>query len=114
LTELTRIEQFRSHPWHGLSPGIDFPHTVQAYIEITPFDSVKYKIDKITGFLQVDWLQRFIEQFEHYFSTYRMIPGRPSPMVIREIYGVVHAQQVFHTAMNDCTARFRQPDRKDQ
>jgi inorganic pyrophosphatase len=27
---------------------------VHAYIEITPFDSVKYEVDKVTGYLRVD------------------------------------------------------------
>jgi inorganic pyrophosphatase len=31
---------------------------VQAYIEITPFDSVKYEIDKVTGYMRVDRPQR--------------------------------------------------------
>jgi len=31
---------------------------LQAYIEITPFDSVKYEIDKVTGYLRVDRPQR--------------------------------------------------------
>jgi len=31
---------------------------VQAYIEITPFDLVKYEIDKVTGILRVDRPQR--------------------------------------------------------
>ncbi len=45
---------FRAHPWHGLSIGKEAPDTVEAYIEITPFDAVKYEIDKETGYLRVD------------------------------------------------------------
>ncbi|NMB88666.1 MAG: inorganic pyrophosphatase, partial [Chloroflexi bacterium] len=30
------------------------PALVSAYIEITPFDPVKYEIDKVTGYLRVD------------------------------------------------------------
>jgi inorganic pyrophosphatase len=209
MTDLTRFDQFRSHPWHGLSPGIDPPHIVQAYIEITPFDSVKYEIDKVTGYLRVDrpqrsssqppalygfiprtycgplvaalspdvtqadgdpldicvlserpinrsevlvdavvlgglraidggvaddkiiavlyndniWgaadditdiPQRFVERLEHYFSTYKMIPGRPSTMVIQEVYGMAHAQQVVRAALDDYIARFGQSDRNNQ
>jgi inorganic pyrophosphatase len=51
--------KFRPHPWHGLSPGPNFPETVQAYIELTPTDGVKYEIDKISGYLKVDRPQRF-------------------------------------------------------
>jgi len=209
MTDLSKFDQFRAHPWHGLSVGMDPPHIVQAYIEITPFDSVKYEIDKVTGYLRVDrpqrsssqppalygfiprtycashvaalspevaqadgdpldicvlserpinrsevlvdavvvgglraidggvaddkiiavlyndniWgaadditdiPQRFVERLEHYFSTYKMIPGRPSTMVIREVYGVAHAEQVVRAAMDDYTARFGQSVRKDQ
>jgi inorganic pyrophosphatase len=209
MTDLSKFDQFRPHPWHGLSPGMDPPHIVQAYIEITPFDSVKYEIDKVTGYLRVDrpqrssaqppalygfiprtycgslvaalspevnqadgdpldicvlserpinrsevlvdavvvgglraidggvaddkiiavlyndniWgaadditdiPQRIVERLEHYFSTYKMIPRRPSTMVIREIYGVAHAQQVVRAAIDDYTARYSQSDRKDQ
>lgn len=44
----------RPHPWHGLEVGPDPPHTVYAFIEITPFDLVKYELDKETGFMMVD------------------------------------------------------------
>ncbi len=209
MADLSKFDQFRAHPWHGLSVGIDPPHIVQAYIEITPFDSVKYEIDKVTGYLRVDrpqrsssqppalygfiprtycashvaalspevaqadgdpldicvlserpinrsevlvdavvvgglraidsgvaddkiiavlyndniWgaadditdiPQRFVERLEHYFSTYKMIPGRSSTMVIREVYGVAHAEQIVRAAMDDYTARFGQSVRKDQ
>ena len=50
---------FRPHPWHGLLPGSDPPNLLQAYIEITPFDSVKYEMDKPTGYLRVDRPQRW-------------------------------------------------------
>ncbi|MEM1271010.1 MAG: inorganic pyrophosphatase [Bacteroidota bacterium] len=48
----------RPHPWHGLDPGPHPPTVVHAYIEITPFDLVKYEIDKSTGYLRVDRAQR--------------------------------------------------------
>lgn len=46
--------RWRPHPWHGLSTGPDPPRLVTAYIEITPFDLVKFEIDKVTGYLRVD------------------------------------------------------------
>lgn len=52
------FEHWRPHPWHGLAPGSDPPRLLQAYIEITPFDSVKYEIDKETGYLRVVRPQR--------------------------------------------------------
>lgn len=50
--------RWRPHPWHGLDAGPDPPRVVNAYIEITPFDLVKYEIDKTTGYLHVDRPQR--------------------------------------------------------
>jgi inorganic pyrophosphatase len=46
--------EWRPHPWHGISAGRQPPIFVNAYIEITPFDGVKYEIDKETGYLKVD------------------------------------------------------------
>lgn len=50
--------RWRPHPWHGLEVGKNPPHIVHAYIEITPFDLIKYEIDKTTGYLRVDRPQR--------------------------------------------------------
>lgn len=50
--------RWRPHPWHGLEVGPKPPHVVHAYIEITPFDLVKYEIDKSTGYIRVDRPQR--------------------------------------------------------
>lgn len=50
--------RWRPHPWHGLDPGPAPPADVHAYIEITPFDLVKYEIDKASGYLRVDRSQR--------------------------------------------------------
>ncbi len=46
--------RWRPHPWHGLEIGEKAPDVVNAYIEMTPFDAVKYEVDKATGYLQVD------------------------------------------------------------
>jgi inorganic pyrophosphatase len=50
--------RWRPHPWHGLEAGPDAPRVVNAYIEITPFDLMKYEVDKATGYLRVDRPQR--------------------------------------------------------
>ena len=44
----------RPHPWHGLDVGPDVPNLLNAFIEITPFDPVKWEIDKASGYLKVD------------------------------------------------------------
>ncbi|MCK6508481.1 inorganic pyrophosphatase [Myxococcota bacterium] len=54
--------RWRPHPWHGLSVGPQPPRVVHAYIEITTYDSVKYEVDKETGYLRVDRPQRFSSQ----------------------------------------------------
>jgi len=46
--------RWRPHPWHGLEVGEEQPRIVNAYIEMTPFDAVKYEVDKATGYLRVD------------------------------------------------------------
>lgn len=46
--------RWRPHPWHGLDVGPDVPTVVHAYIELTPFDRIKYELDKQTGYLRVD------------------------------------------------------------
>lgn len=54
--------RWRPHPWHGLDPGREPPVRMQAYVEITPFDLVKYEICKATGYLRVDRPQRSSSQ----------------------------------------------------
>ena len=54
--------RWRPHPWHGLEVGPNPPAVVHAYIEITPFDLVKYELDKTTGYLRVDRPQRTSSQ----------------------------------------------------
>ena len=49
----------RSHPWHGIPVGEDAPTIVNTYIETVPTDTVKYEIDKESGFLKVDRPQKF-------------------------------------------------------
>jgi inorganic pyrophosphatase len=59
VTERLMALTFRAHPWHGVSIGEKAPDVVTAYIEIVPTDTVKYEVDKISGFLKVDRPQRF-------------------------------------------------------
>lgn len=53
------IRQYKAHPWHGINPGADAPYKVTAYIEIVPTDTVKYEVDKETGFLKIDRPQKY-------------------------------------------------------
>jgi Inorganic pyrophosphatase len=52
----------QTHPWHGLEIGPNPPELVTAFIEITPFDLVKYELDKATGYIRVDRPQRTSSQ----------------------------------------------------
>jgi inorganic pyrophosphatase len=52
------FHEWRPHPWHGLPVGREPPLSVNAYIEITPFDHIKYEVDKESGYLRVDRPQR--------------------------------------------------------
>lgn len=192
---------WRPHPWHGLEIGPDAPRVVNAYIEITPFDVMKYEIDKATGYLRVDRPQRtssqppalygfiprtycgtrvgklapgvvrgdgdpldicviserpitkseivlharvvgglqlidrgeaddkivavlvgdyvwgeaneirelppvLIERLEHYFSTYKMVPGERSPIQIASVYDSAHAHAVINAAIADYDESF--------
>lgn len=63
--------RWRPHPWHGLEVGQNAPTVVQAYVEITPFDLVKYEVDKETGYMRVDRPQR---TSSHPPSLYGFVP----------------------------------------
>jgi inorganic pyrophosphatase len=193
--------RFRPHPWHGLETGPRPPELLYAFIEITPFDVVKYEVDKQSGYLRVDRPQRgsssppalygfvprtycasrvqrlspgsmrgdgdpldicvlserpinrnevivkarvvgglqmvdngeaddkivgvldndyvygearevtdlpavLVERLQHYFLTYKLVPGTPGTATIREVYGLAHAVKVIHAAMADYTEAF--------
>lgn len=51
-------QRFVSHPWHGIEVGEKAPAIVNAYIEITPADAIKYEIDKPSGHIMVDRPQK--------------------------------------------------------
>jgi inorganic pyrophosphatase len=51
--------EYKAHPWHGISPGDSAPSIVTAFIEIVPTDTVKYEIDKVSGYLKIDRPQKF-------------------------------------------------------
>lgn len=50
---------YKPHPWHGISPGDRAPNVVQCFIEVVPTDTVKYEIDKVSGYLRVDRPQKY-------------------------------------------------------
>jgi len=50
---------FKAHPWHGIPIGELAPQQVTCFIEIVPTDTVKYEIDKATGYLKIDRPQQY-------------------------------------------------------
>lgn len=199
------FNRWRPHPWHGLDAGQEAPELINVYIEITPFDVIKYEVDKATGYLCVDRPQRgsssppalygfiprtlcgprvaalcedaprgdgdpmdvcvvserpigradvivrarvlgglkmidddeaddkvvavldsdlfwndardigdlppvIIERFEHYFSTYKLVPGKTSQIRLVGIYGRDHALEVVRASMADYADEFGDSD----
>lgn len=51
--------RYKSHPWHGVFIGKNAPQEVTAFIEVVSTDTVKYEIDKESGYLRVDRPQKF-------------------------------------------------------
>ncbi len=51
--------RYKSHPWHGVDIGENAPEVVTSFIEVIPSDTIKYEIDKKSGYLMIDRPQRF-------------------------------------------------------
>lgn len=49
----------KAHPWHGVPIGDGVPDEVTVFIEIVPRDTVKYEVDKETGYLKIDRPQQY-------------------------------------------------------
>ena len=51
--------RYKSHPWHGVDIGPDAPDLVMCFIEMVPRDTVKYEVDKVSGYLKIDRPQKY-------------------------------------------------------
>ncbi len=51
--------RYKSHPWHGIDLGENAPEVVTCFIEMVPTDTVKYEVDKISGYLKIDRPQKY-------------------------------------------------------
>ena len=49
----------KAHPWHGVPIGEGVPDEVTVFVEIVPRDTVKYEVDKETGYLKIDRPQQY-------------------------------------------------------
>ena len=81
------VNHFRPHPWHGLEVGPNPPEVLNAYIEITPFDLMKYEIDKVSGYLRVDRPQRSSAQHP---TLYGFVPRTYCGERVRRLGGSAH------------------------
>jgi hypothetical protein len=51
--------RYKSHPWHGVDIGNKAPDILTCYIEMVPTDTVKYEVDKKSGYLKLDRPQKY-------------------------------------------------------
>jgi len=51
--------RYKSHPWHGINIGTGAPESLIAFIEMVPTDTVKYEVDKESGYLRIDRPQKY-------------------------------------------------------
>ena len=51
--------RYKSHPWHGVDLGDEAPEKLTAFIEVVPTDTVKYEVDKVSGYLRIDRPQKY-------------------------------------------------------
>jgi len=51
--------RYKSHPWHGIDIGDQTPEEVTSFIEVVPTDTIKYEIDKVSGYLRIDRPQKY-------------------------------------------------------
>jgi len=49
----------KAHPWHGVGVGDEAPAEVNVFVEIVPSDTLKFEVDKESGFLKIDRPQQY-------------------------------------------------------
>lgn len=72
------------HPWHGIDIHPETPEKVMAFIEIVPTDTVKFEIDKESGFLRIDRPQKYSNAVP---SLYGFIPQTYCGEKVAELAG---------------------------
>jgi inorganic pyrophosphatase len=119
--------RYKSHPWHGIDIGPDAPETVTSFIEVIPSDTVKYEIDKKSGYLMIDggeaddkiiavlendeifaqWKDvadlptNILQRLKHYFLPYKTLPGEKPRCEITHTYGREEALEVIRRSEAD-------------
>ena len=51
--------RYKSHPWHGVEIGDKSPECVTCFIEMVSTDTVKYEVDKTSGYLTINRPQKY-------------------------------------------------------
>lgn len=64
-------KRYKSHPWHGIPAGENAPEVINAFIEMDSTVTVKYEIDKASGYIMVDRPQKFSN---HMPALYGFVP----------------------------------------
>jgi len=74
--------RYKSHPWHGVEIGPDAPQIITSFIEMVPSDTVKYEVDKVTGYLKIDRPQKYSNAVP---ALYGFIPQTFSGETVAEL-----------------------------
>ncbi|GHT59616.1 inorganic pyrophosphatase [Bacteroidia bacterium] len=77
--------QYKAHPWHGVSIGNSYPEVLTAFIEIVPTDTVKYEVDKESGYLSIDRPQMYSNIIP---ALYGFIPQTYSSVQVAELSNI--------------------------
>jgi inorganic pyrophosphatase len=73
--------RYKSHPWHGVDIGPDSPEIVTCFVEMVPTDTVKYEVDKESGYLIIDRPQKYSNVIP---ALYGFIPQTYSDETVAE------------------------------
>jgi inorganic pyrophosphatase len=84
---------YQAHPWHGIRTGSKAPNIVHAFIEMVPTDTVKYEIDKVSGYLKIDRPQKFSNTVP---TLYGFIPQTYCAEQVAEFAALKTGRDVTH------------------
>jgi len=73
--------RYKSHPWHGVEIGDKAPEVLTAFIEMVATDTVKYEVDKVSGYLRLDRPQLYSNFIP---ALYGFIPQTYSGKLVAE------------------------------
>lgn len=90
---ITEKSLYKAHPWHGVRTGSKAPDIVHAFIEIVPSDTVKYEIDKVSGYLKIDRPQKFSNTVP---TLYGFIPQTYCAEQVAEFAAQQSGREVTH------------------